>query len=392
MDDDGQSTASVDRDVKHEHQTSKDMAMTDAKPTYKSWKKKYRKMRISFDQKMQECEQLHREEQRALAVAKRIAIENDRMLDLLLDMNESDQIPVDKRINITLTTPDSDDTIPDAENASLSAFAKPTKSLGELLKEVPHTSYDQAKDRFPAAVADLEPFPGESHPPTFLTSDDMDDYLYSIDRRIDDTKLLPTLAPSARPNAGSSHINPYTSQNIALRNPVSVYNWLRKHAPKTFLQDTETPAADETHGDETPADTKRKRRPAIGTDSASKSARGGKAARGGKRRTAADRLSVQQKESDAWDVSMDDDLDISSLSTPVPASARGGGKRKRDEDPGYRPKGGSGTRPAKKKRKSAGDGGEVPTPTANKGGSSARRSAKSRASDVPKAKAEKADD
>ncbi|KAL2758121.1 hypothetical protein ACRALDRAFT_1074844 [Sodiomyces alcalophilus JCM 7366] len=392
MDDDGQSAVSVDRDVKHEH-ASKTIAMTEAKPTYKSWKKKYRKMRITFDQKMHECEDLHKEEQKALALAKRIAIENDRMLDLLLDLNESDQIPFDKRINISLTTPDSDDTIPDGENASLSPFANSAKSLGELLKEVPHTTYAQAKDRFPALVADLEPFPGESHPPTFLTSDDVDDYLYSIDRRIDDMNLLPTLAPAARPNAGAAHTNPYTSQNIALRNPVSVYNWLRKHAPKTFLQDTETTAADEAHGDETPADAKKKRRSAMGTDGGSKPARGGgKGSRGGKRRTAAERLSVvQPREPDVWDVSMDDELDFG-VSTPVPASARGG-KRKRDDDPGYRPKGGSGTRPAKKKpRKSTGDGGEVSTPTASKGGSSARRSTKGRASDVPKAKVEKAED
>lgn len=317
------------------------------------------------------------------------------MLDLLLDLNESDQIPLDKRIDISLATSDSDDTILDDENATSSHFPKPSKSLGELLKEVPHATFEQAKDRFPALVADLEPFPGEPHPPTFLTSDDVDDYLYSIDKRIDETNLLPTLAPSARPNAGSAQTNPYTSQNIALRNPVSVYNWLRKHAPKTFLQDAETAGgADDTHGDETPADTKKKRRSAVGTDSASKSAArsGAKGARGGKRRTAAERLSVQQqKESDAWDVSMDEDVDLT-LSTPVSSSARGGGKRKRDDDPGYRPKGGSGTRPAKKKRKSAGDGGEASTPTASKGTSSARRSTKGRASDVPKAKAEKADD
>lgn len=77
MDDDGQSAISVDREVKDEHASKTVAMMAEAKPTYKSWKKKYRKMRITFDQKMQECEELHKEEQKALALAKRIAIENE---------------------------------------------------------------------------------------------------------------------------------------------------------------------------------------------------------------------------------------------------------------------------------------------------------------------------
>ena len=44
---------------------------------YKSWKKKYRKMRIVFDQKMHECEELHKQEAKAAATVKRLAIENE---------------------------------------------------------------------------------------------------------------------------------------------------------------------------------------------------------------------------------------------------------------------------------------------------------------------------
>lgn len=44
---------------------------------YKSWKKKYRKMRITFDQKMHQGEELHKQEHRAAALVKRLAIENE---------------------------------------------------------------------------------------------------------------------------------------------------------------------------------------------------------------------------------------------------------------------------------------------------------------------------
>lgn len=44
---------------------------------YKSWKKKYRKMRITFEQKMQEGEEIFRQETKAQATVKRIAEENE---------------------------------------------------------------------------------------------------------------------------------------------------------------------------------------------------------------------------------------------------------------------------------------------------------------------------
>lgn len=44
---------------------------------YKSWKKKYRKMRIVFDHKMHECEELHKQEAKAANTVKRLAIENE---------------------------------------------------------------------------------------------------------------------------------------------------------------------------------------------------------------------------------------------------------------------------------------------------------------------------
>jgi len=45
------------------------------KPMYKSWKKKYRKMRIVFDQEMHIGEELYKQEQKAFETTNRLAVE-----------------------------------------------------------------------------------------------------------------------------------------------------------------------------------------------------------------------------------------------------------------------------------------------------------------------------
>ena len=47
------------------------------KPTYRSWKKKYRKLRLVFDQKMADGEELYRLEQKAVATVRRLAIQKE---------------------------------------------------------------------------------------------------------------------------------------------------------------------------------------------------------------------------------------------------------------------------------------------------------------------------
>ncbi|KAF6844900.1 hypothetical protein CMUS01_00697 [Colletotrichum musicola] len=375
------------RDIKDEHQDSDDARTVDGKATYKSWKKKYRKMRIKFDQKMHDCEDLHRQESKALATAKRIAIENDRTLELLLDLNASAQIPADKRIDLSLE-PSADTPFPpldiDVDTIPADTPDRPTKSLRTLLTDVPHSTFSQAKEHSPSVVADMEPFAGETHPPTFLTPDDIDDYIYEIDKRIDPDHLLPTLAPSARSNVSLPESNPHAlSQSIAMKNPTSVYNWLRKHAPKTFLQDAENAAntgPDEDNTVETPqTDGRRRRGGARGEGS-----RGGRGSRGGKRASLAasraekaaeraaekaaiamQRAAAMREAADNWE-GMEEDDDDQTFTTP----ATGRGKRKRasardDDDGGYKPRGSTG-RPAKKKRKS--EGTDVGTPTVSKRG------------------------
>ena len=47
------------------------------RPRYRSWKKKWRKLRVTFDHKMHEAEVLWTQEQKAKATIKRIAVENE---------------------------------------------------------------------------------------------------------------------------------------------------------------------------------------------------------------------------------------------------------------------------------------------------------------------------
>lgn len=48
-----------------------------SRPTYRSWKKKWRKLRVIFDEKMREAETLFEQERKAKEIIKRIAIENE---------------------------------------------------------------------------------------------------------------------------------------------------------------------------------------------------------------------------------------------------------------------------------------------------------------------------
>ncbi|KAK0707587.1 IEC3 subunit of the Ino80 complex, chromatin re-modelling-domain-containing protein [Lasiosphaeris hirsuta] len=360
---------------------SGDTRMGDDKPTYRSWKKKYRKMRIVFDQKMHEGEELHKLEQKALATARRLAIQKDRLLDLLLDVNNSDQIPLDKRFDLSLDPPsDSEALCLDIDRPSTPPErSQPIKSYKRLAREVPHSTFASAPKKFEHLLADLEagrdspadPLQGQPHPPSFLTADDIDNYIWEIDTRLAANNShkngtaaapLPTLAPLAHasdhPSNGAYGAKDSGSlsnnRDFALRNPTSVYNWLRKHAPRTFLQDGEA-HPDKENGDEAHPPSARGHGRGKGERGAGRGTGGpGR----GKRASAAHHVRDKTTVAVAETTEFDDDA---VYETPGAAAGKGKRKRTHDEDPGYRPKGGS-SRPTKKKRKS--EGGVESTPTA----------------------------
>lgn len=70
----------MDPDMRQQHEVKTeddDARMGEDRVSYRSWKKKYRKMRIIFDQKMHDGEELHKLEQKALATARRLAVEKE---------------------------------------------------------------------------------------------------------------------------------------------------------------------------------------------------------------------------------------------------------------------------------------------------------------------------
>ncbi|KAI0201924.1 IEC3 subunit of the Ino80 complex, chromatin re-modelling-domain-containing protein [Astrocystis sublimbata] len=289
-----------------------DAHMADTRPSYKSWKKKYRKMRITFDHRMRESEELHSLEQKAIQTAERLAVENDRLADLLLDLNESPQIPFERRIDLNLDDDDDDDATDsdDSDNTQ-----KPTKSLKKLIQEVPHQSYEEYVQRYPQLKEDVEPADTQTHPISFLTMDSVDEYLNEIDMRLG-LKAKPTLAPSS----AGTNTNTNSPVHFALRNPTSVYNWLKRHAPKTFLQDLEKDK-DKDKDDREKED--------------------GRKRKGGarKKQPAASRKEKERDKEAADSMDWDDERGYEAPK----------GKRKRDEDSGYRPKGGF-SRPTKKRK------------------------------------------
>lgn len=291
---------------------------------------------------------------------------HSRLLDLLLEVNKSPQIPPERRIDLSLASP-SEPGPPalqlDSRDTSLQKKSA-LKRLEQLLSDVPHSSYSAAKEAHSPYMADLAVPGGEAHPANFLSADDVDNYMYAVDSALDPDLHMPSLAPRAHPGA-------HPASHPHLKNPTSVTNWLRKHAPKIFLQDSEHAGGGGGGGDADDAESGaatasagagannqtaggRKSRGGTGTgagpSNSSRADRGSKANPKGKRASAAARLAAERGPGDV-DASMDDDGELGT--TPV-----GRGKRKRDDDPGYRP-GGSTSRPTKKKRKSEG---AEPTP------------------------------
>ncbi|KAI9647837.1 hypothetical protein NHQ30_004225 [Ciborinia camelliae] len=225
-------------------------------PPYKSFRKKYRKMRIKFDEAMRQSNLLFMEEQLADETAKRLAQKNDRLMELLLDINNSAQIPANKRIDLSIGGPAladipalvtkeelakaAEDTSPEGQaiyqeiqdllkdRDGTNTTVKPSKSLGQLMATIPHISLMNPHVS-PQSLADFEPPPGKKHPIGYISQEEMDNYLYEVDATIG---LAPALA---------TVVYPPTTQDVTLKNPHSVLNWLRRHEPKIFLQDGEGP-------------------------------------------------------------------------------------------------------------------------------------------------------
>ncbi len=147
-----------------------------------------------------------------------------------------------------------------------------------------------------------------------MTVKQEEQYLSSLDAYINGEALNPRLHVTNSLGAKGHEKSAERDREAQLRNPVSVYNWLRHHKPGVFLQDNEA--------------TDKPARPA--------------GARSSKRN--ANRDAVVKEEEEMYDeegIAMD--------------TGGSRGKRKREDDTGYRPKGGN-SRPTKRKKEDSSSG------------------------------------
>ena len=185
-----------------------------------------------------------------------------------------------------------------------SGLFAPGLQLTSLLK----VSHTEPRDN-PAVAGEMETALG------FLTPEQETEYLDALDSRLDGESPITTPHKTNQPS-DKSPID--KDKETALQNPVSVYNWLRKHQPQVFLQDNESNPE------------KPEKPPSRPTNSRTS------------KRTAAQ----MQKEEEPYD---EDGILLPDLGKATGGGGSSRGKRKRDEDGGYRPKGGS-SRPSKKRK------------------------------------------
>ncbi|KAI9699715.1 MAG: hypothetical protein M1836_002749 [Candelina mexicana] len=242
-----------------------------AKPTYISYRKKYRKMKHQFEEKMKESSSLFKEEQRALDIARRLQEQNDQLLDLLLDVNNASRIPPQYRFDLAspISQPSLDnnnktktESLPSHPYDAAAIKATLEEARAELAAgDITQESYNQmekslSNQQEPQLTTlgsllsvphtELTLLDSESLPEVVLTDNSAgyltpaheDDYLFNLDNALNPAPIISRQTANIdRPRPGEK--GSPKDRDLAAKNPVSVYNWLRKNEPQVFLQDNE---------------------------------------------------------------------------------------------------------------------------------------------------------
>ncbi|GAB7341458.1 hypothetical protein MBLNU457_7697t1 [Dothideomycetes sp. NU457] len=336
--------------------TRESLAMPDLKPKYKSWRKKYRKMKARFDDVIKDNNTLFKEEQKLEALSKRLQEQNDQLLDLLLELNSSLQIPSELRYDVSLNQlSETDRTLSlNTANTQLAEVhaavdrgAQPADeymtlrldlearlaqltsgtTIDALESHIPHPFFDPEKDTIPPHIA-------ASQPIAFLTSAHEDEYLDRLDEQLGKKFSLSGSWP-AQPHSWTSLTPRELEREVELSNPQSVHNWLKRHNVSVGVGVGEDGTASEAGGAATPANK----------------------TKGGSRTLAkkvGDRAIERAKERDEGSpmssaAGAGFEEDVLGLGYEVETPRSGKGKKRGDDDHAYRPKGGSGKK-AKRKR------------------------------------------
>ncbi|KAL2823509.1 IEC3 subunit of the Ino80 complex, chromatin re-modelling-domain-containing protein [Aspergillus cavernicola] len=233
------------------------------KQSYRSFKKKFAKLKIQFELRMKESDSLTREQLRIEDLSKRIQEQNDQLLEVLLEFNDTVHVPPKFRYH--LNVPGDESILPTphrelspayndyASATSLLRNAKDDFTAGNMsadslqkledgfkrggafapglrytdLTKVPHSSA-ALNEQIPAGDASLEQNLG------FLTPEHETEFCLATDARLGDmaSALQLSRAPP-KPSLAERE------RDHALRSEVSVHHWLRKNHPNIFLQDNE---------------------------------------------------------------------------------------------------------------------------------------------------------
>ena len=306
-----------------------------------------------------------------MGTARRLQENNDQLLEMLLDFN--DQSRVNPRLRYDLRQLSAADTaMPSLEPAPdpelikqqlqvlredvaagnitaeeytaqadqlhrAQAIQQTLKSLASLEAKIPHTTRADLPSQ-PIEGIDL----GE-HAPGYMSPVHEEEYLLAMDQVLAEPGFDPT-TQEGRPMRLASAQPPLSEKDLTVRNPDSVYNWLRKHQPQVFLQDK-----DALHHENLSEKSAPKTGGAGGKKMKRESAIGGGGTPGPRDHE-------------------DEDSAAQDTGKGRRKTAGGGGGGGGEDDTAYRPKGGS-SRPAKRKRED-GD-----TPTAKGRGKKGRASA-----------------
>ncbi|KAE8350959.1 IEC3 subunit of the Ino80 complex, chromatin re-modelling-domain-containing protein [Aspergillus coremiiformis] len=310
--------------------------------SYRSFKKKFAKLKVKFELGMRESESLIREELRIQDLSKRIQEQNDQLLETLLEFNDSLHISPDLRYDLSAPGDDLFRPTPEREvspshndpsvTSSTLKNAKAELAVGSMTVEhyrdlendvkrngtfaprmqytslirIPHTQPQTEDNQSGGIDSDFDI--------GFFTPEHVTECYLTTDAKLGDESAV--LQLSRAPDKPSFIER---EREAALRNPISVYNWLRRNQPHIFLQDNEN-ASEKSASRPSNLRTSKKTAP-----------------------------NQPRKDEDIHD-------DDSVLMDTGPGSGGSKGKRKREEDAGYRSKGGSSSRSSRKKKEDGSSG------------------------------------
>ncbi|KAK4503673.1 hypothetical protein PRZ48_004588 [Zasmidium cellare] len=233
------------------------------RPRYKSWRKKYRKMRHKFDGVLEENRKLFKEEQKLESIAKRLREELDQLLDLLLDVNSNPALPPELRFNISLDQAHSAiaaipsvvpaDILPETANEMLVEYTVavqrgqiPHLDLNVIRHQldktlaaqgvapVDHLGHTTSHTIVPANDSDMPEDMRGSNPPSFLTAEEEDAHLLRLDAKLGDPVSEDRMREKEKEGADEKHWAELTPREVErqteLQNPQSQHNWLKTHA------------------------------------------------------------------------------------------------------------------------------------------------------------------